>query len=144
MSGETALHEIVYISSATRPMGEADLQALLRKARENNTRLGVTGMLLYIGGGFMQLLEGPHNALRLLLERIRQDRRHANLIVILERQVSNRSFPDWSMGYRRLDEKAPELEGFLDLPHDPRTFFGSKERLGLALQLLRGFQENNF
>ena len=56
MSGEASFHEIVYVSSATRPFQEAELQDLLLKARENNARLGVTGMLLYIGGNFMQLL----------------------------------------------------------------------------------------
>lgn len=40
------LREIVYISAATRPFGEADLSALLTKAREKNERLGIAGMLL--------------------------------------------------------------------------------------------------
>ena len=143
MPGETALQEIVYVSAATRAFSDADLQELLRTARENNARPGVTGMLLYIGGNFMQLLEAPHQTLATLLEKIRNDRRHGNLTVILERDVSSRSFPDWSMGYRRLCEAAPELEGFHDLPHDPRAFFRPKQGQSLAIQLLYSFQENN-
>ena len=53
---------IVYISIATRPMGEEKLVELLQQCRENNRQRNVTGMLVYRDGAFLQLLEGGEDA----------------------------------------------------------------------------------
>ncbi len=136
-------HEIVYVSSAARPFGEADLSALLTKAREKNERLGVTGMLLYIGGNFMQLIEGPAEALDPLVDIIGRDSRHNGLTVIVRREIERRSFPDWSMGYRRLDSGDRKLEGFRELPSEPADFLRSERAQSLAAKLLHSFQTSN-
>ena len=49
----------VYVSSATRHLSEDENIGILRSAREHNEKSGVTGMLLYRDGNFMQVLEGP-------------------------------------------------------------------------------------
>ena len=49
---------LIYVSSAIKLMHDDELLLLLEKARENNSRLGITGMLLYKEGNFMQMLEG--------------------------------------------------------------------------------------
>ncbi len=61
---------LVYVSSATRPFSGEDLRALLATCRKNNAELGVTGMLLYKDGNFMQVLEGDEEAVRGLYEKI--------------------------------------------------------------------------
>ncbi len=55
---------LVYVSSATRPFSGEDLRALLETCRKDNAELGVTGMLLYKDGNFMQVLEGDEDAVR--------------------------------------------------------------------------------
>ncbi len=137
------LREIVYVSTPTRPIGDGDISALLTRAREKNERLGVTGMLLLVAGGFLQLLEGPTDVMDPLVESIRRDQRHSDLTVILQREIERRSFPDWPMGYRRLDPGDPKLKGFNDLPHRPADFVQSEKAQGLAAKLLRGFQTSH-
>ena len=50
--------QISYISSATEPLSNQDLLALLQECRENNAGRGVTGMLLYGNATFLQAPEG--------------------------------------------------------------------------------------
>jgi len=50
---------LVYVSSATELFSDTQLENLLLRSRQNNSTLGITGMLLYKDGNFMQCLEGP-------------------------------------------------------------------------------------
>ena len=56
-SQEHPLVSLSYVSSAVRKLDDHELLEVLRVARKNNERLGVTGMLLYHDGNFMQILE---------------------------------------------------------------------------------------
>ena len=51
------MFHVVYVSSSTQTFTQSDLQMLLQKARDKNTQLDLTGMLLYKDGNFMQVLE---------------------------------------------------------------------------------------
>lgn len=114
---------LVYTSSASQPFRETALEQLLTECRRNNATADVTGMLLYRSGRFIQVLEGVADAVRGLAERIRRDPRHHDMRVLLEERVSQRRFPDWTMGYRALREggdAAPEgyRDSFADLDAD--------------------------
>lgn len=109
----TPLFSLVYISASSLLMDNAELDEILAKSRQNNTQLGITGMLLYYEGAFMQVLEGNEETVRTLYARISQDARHHHLIVLLEEYIPERTFPDWSMGYHRINpDEATHLEGF--------------------------------
>jgi hypothetical protein len=112
--------EYVYTSSAVGPFTEDDLLELLGKARKNNENLGITGMLLYKDGDFMQALEGNEDRVRELSKRIAEDPRHTNFKVLLERSCTQREFPDWSMGFQNLNdissEEVPGYSTFLNSP----------------------------
>ena len=95
------LFQLMYRSTETRAMTEADLRALLKNAREKNDRLGVTGLLLYAQGRFLQVLEGPESAVRQLYDTIEADPRHAGTEVLLTNRTAERVFPDWKMGLER-------------------------------------------
>jgi hypothetical protein len=113
---------LVYVSSATEPFSTKQLYDLLAKSRENNARRGLTGILLYKDGNFMQLLEGPEQAVRDLMDAIQQDSRHQGLIVLSQTTVAERSFPEWSMGFCDLD--APEtksIPGYSEFLNSPLT-----------------------
>jgi len=96
------LFQLIYLSDLA-PGQEPALPAILATAVRRNAQDDITGMLLYSGGNIMQVLEGDEDAVRLTYERIGQDTRHRNATVILEEEITERSFPDWRMGYKHLD-----------------------------------------
>ncbi len=111
------IFSIVYASSASRELEEAELQQILKKARSNNEQSGISGLLLYANGNFLQILEGEHDTVVRLVNRIEQDTRHHGIIRLMEFNASSRSFPDWKMGYQRLsaDELASALPGYSNI-----------------------------
>jgi hypothetical protein len=119
---------LVYVSSATRPFSGEDLRVLLETCRKNNAELGVTGMLLYKDGNFMQALEGDEGAVRRLYERIAADPRHGGEITLQQGFAEGRQFSDWSMGFRDLDSPEarsdPGYSEFLNAPLTGREFSG--------------------
>ncbi|MGB0629050.1 MAG: BLUF domain-containing protein [Alphaproteobacteria bacterium] len=100
----TTLRQVVYASSATVRFTDGDLTALLDKARQNNARNGITGVLIYLDGSFIQLLEGEEPALSETFERITSDSRHAGMMKLSDRLVAERGFPEQEMGCRAISE----------------------------------------
>lgn len=109
-----SLVQLIYRSAATRELSEVELSRLLLRARVNNTALGVTGMLLYQKGSFLQVLEGNAGVVESLFDRIGKDSRHARVGVLLRREVDARQFSDWSMGFVDARRIADGLPGYLD------------------------------
>ena len=138
---DNLIFSLVYVSSATLPLSGEDLRALLAACRENNARLGVTGMLLYKDGNFMQVLEGDEEAVRGLYARIEDDPRHGGEIILHRGFVDERRFPDWSMGFRNLDSpegrRAPGYSEFLNSPLTGSEFSDNPSR---AQRLLLTFK----
>lgn len=132
---------LIYVSHATVPFGTAELDALLELSRRKNAECGVTGMLVYRDGDFLQILEGPEQAVRQTFGRIAADPRHSGAIVIDDTPVSAREFADWWMGFQRIDggNVPPGFVDFFSRSFDPAavTARGSE-----ALQFLRSFRRN--
>jgi hypothetical protein len=117
------LHQYVYVSSASRLFAEPDLQAILTASRSLNVQHAITGVLIYAEGTFFQVLEGPSAAIDATLERIRRDKRHFDVTKMMHHDVAERSFPDWSMGYRRLSRDQARQEGWFDCgPTNPQPW----------------------
>ena len=133
--------QLVYVSSAKTKFSQAELKALLDQSREKNARLGLSGILLYHDGNFMQLLEGEEKQVRSLYTRIAEDPRHGGFIILISGPVAERTFPDWTMAFRNMasaEVKAlPGYNSFMN--HDARgdTFPTNPNR---ALSLLRTFR----
>jgi AcrR family transcriptional regulator len=88
---------IVYASTASDLWPESGLQALVERARTRNSNQAITGQLLYNRRQFVQLLEGPGDAVETLFQAISRDERHHSLRLILRRDVPGRAFPGWAM-----------------------------------------------
>ena len=101
------MHKLLYVSSTKRDFPSADLEVILAKARANNSALSVTGLLLYVDGGFLQILEGEEDVLRNLYARIAQDPRHWDAKVLLNCEAQ-RNFGEWSMGFKALSNDADD------------------------------------
>jgi len=94
-----SLIHCIYASAARHALDDAARRELLRVARTNNERLGVTGMLLYVENSFFQVLEGEPEVVDELFLRIAGDPRHGNVTEIIREPITRRAFPEWSMGY---------------------------------------------
>ncbi|NOU60890.1 BLUF domain-containing protein [Marinifilum caeruleilacunae] len=110
------LIHIVYVSFSRFKLSELELDQLLAEIRPKNLANGVTGLLLYNDEIFIQVIEGEQDTINSLYDRLEKDRRHTNIVKILEEEIKQRSFPDWSMGYHKLSkEESNDLPGYTDL-----------------------------
>jgi hypothetical protein len=134
------LVRLMYVSTSNGELGDAELDAILASSVRHNTEQDVTGMLLYCGGNFMQVLEGWRAAVEETYARLSQDPRHRGLILLGTDPIGVRDFASWRMGFRRVGAAdagadpafAPIRNGRFDVP-------ALQARPGTALQLLRSF-----
>ncbi|MDO8937992.1 MAG: BLUF domain-containing protein [Methylicorpusculum sp.] len=137
------MFHLVYVSSAIKPLSKSDLLDLLIQSRENNTKKGISGMLLYKDGNFMQVLEGEESAVRSLFEVIIRDSRHRGSIVLLEEHISEPFFKDWSMGFRDLtDENLHATAGYSQFINSPLDANSFKSKPHACLDLLYLFSKS--
>ncbi|TMA79386.1 MAG: BLUF domain-containing protein [Deltaproteobacteria bacterium] len=140
---EGDLKFLVFVSSAVGLLDREVLVALLRVCRTNNARLGITGMLLYDGGNFIQMIEGPAARVDELYETIRADPRHTQITTLLEGPLETRQFETFTMGFDNPgDLSVEDRAAYSDFLHaatkPPR--FGTKPHR--ALRLLLSFRRN--
>ena len=135
-----ALIHLIYISTAKKQYESAELDSILESAVRYNGVHAVTGMLLYVGGCFMQVLEGEESSVDATFARIRNDSRHDSILLIQREAISHRSFDRWSMGFRRISpvdaDAHPAFAPFFRRNFKPSSI-GAKP--GLALELLMDF-----
>ena len=106
---------LTYLSSATQKPDADELERLLRSVRVKNEALGITGLLLYADGNYVQTLEGPGDVVDAAFGRIVADPRHRGVFVAWREEIEEREYPDWSMGFREMDaEQAASIPGFND------------------------------
>jgi hypothetical protein len=108
------LVEVVYVSAAVRPFSADELRELLRVARTNNGRVGVTGMLVYAQCSFLQVLEGRPDDVMRVFERIQHDRRHYRVLRMFSTPKPERHFGDWTMGFADASPETVATPGFND------------------------------
>lgn len=88
---------LTYQSRAVSRPSESDLKQMVARAQQRNRSLGVTGMLLYDNGRFLQTLEGPPEGLEVVWASILRDRRHSDIEILTEHMVSSRLFSNWDL-----------------------------------------------
>ena len=111
---------LIYISRATSPMATADLEAILKVSRPSNTKKEISGMLIYKDGEFMQALEGKKEDVEQLFNIIAKDKRHDEILVLSRKEIPQRCFAHWSMGFKNISADLPN--GLVD----PESFFSEK------------------
>lgn len=99
--------QLIYISSARKPLAQSELEALLATARRNNRFVGVTGLLLAGGQRFLQALEGPEKSVSYIFNKIAADDRHSGLVELGRKQVAQREFGSWEMAFEPAAAAAP-------------------------------------
>lgn len=94
-----SLFRVVYMSTAVGVLRADELDRIYLRAKSANAGAGITGLLLFYEGVFLQALEGPQAGVASLMERIRRDRRHAGLTVLESGPVAARAFEGWPMNF---------------------------------------------
>lgn len=92
------LYALIYISRPVKNFEPDELLQLAIESQRNNKPKAITGLLLYSGRFFLQVLEGDFDELNTLYARIEADDRHRDLEVLIGAPASRRLFPDWAMG----------------------------------------------
>lgn len=135
------MQSLTYMSTATTPLLTEEIASLLRKSRENNERSGLTGMLLFKEGRFMQVLEGPEQVVRARYAVISADPRHTDIKMLLDEEIELRRFPQWTMGlpaHTAADLRdAPGYDTFFETPASRRSTWNDPSRAQLLLDWFR-------
>lgn len=96
--------QISYLSKSTRPLAPGDLLALLEQCQKNNAAHGITGVLFYGNGTFLQVVEGEAEDVDRLIANIGRDPRHAEVQLLARKHVEQRDYADWTMGFEAVTD----------------------------------------
>ena len=94
-----AIFQLLYRSQSRGEISKSQVQQILDASVRNNGRRDITGLLLYNGKTFLQLLEGEESAVRRCYEKICLDSRHSGTFILAEVNSEQRIFPNWKMGF---------------------------------------------
>lgn len=132
------LVRLIYVSRFASGLNRKDLENILRVSRALNRRKGISGVLCYAPGLFLQCLEGPREAVNDLYVRIVGDRRHRQPTLLAYEDIHVRMFECWSMAYVRTEDLSPEVllkfgagRGFDPFAMTARQALGFLARIGL-------------
>lgn len=117
---DAPLRSLIYVSRADPNLTSDDLDRIHHSAVNLNALDGITGLLAYDGKYFIQYVEGVHDAVADLLDRLGRDPRHSNIDIRSDEPIDERSFPDWSMNLVRITAGRFEARDGLD-GHLPAT-----------------------
>ncbi len=107
------LYRLMYLSEAAPALDWNDFKQIMVKSEENNAKLHITGILLLSDNKFLQVLEGEVKALNGLYEKIIQDERHLNSLLLSYTPIHERHFTEWSMRGINAALLPPEQREFL-------------------------------
>ncbi len=139
-----ALIQLIYLSSLSDIKLEAGIAKILQSSIRHNKVNGITGMLLYANGNFLQVLEGETESVVETFSRICADPRHYDIVELIREPVRERHFSQWSMGFQHLSEADlrayPKYAPFFRYRADDEAI---RALPGMALDLLRQFSIDN-
>jgi hypothetical protein len=103
------LVRLMYASRAVAAVDQEELVAILKQSKTNNPKAGITGVLCFSEGTFMQVLEGGRGAVSKLYNRIAGDARHTEVTLLNYDEIAERRFAGWSMGQVNMARLNPAL-----------------------------------
>jgi hypothetical protein len=134
------MKNIVYVSTAVTLLDDNQLLDILTASRKNNAERGVTGVLLYSEGTFIQVLEGSDDDVDYILAQIEKDLRHKNMITLIDELISHKNFSDWFMGFSTPGaDKFKGILGYLQSVNELNANQGSSP----SVMMIKTFIESN-
>ncbi len=138
----TVDHSLVYFSTSFGLFDEETIASILQQSRRNNAKVGITGLLLYMNGSIIQVLEGEKEAIEALFKRISRDDRHTHVVCVLNRPVKERLFDRWSMAYETLTtSQFNEVEEIVSLSKGKES--ATQKEDSIILKTIKAFYETN-
>ncbi len=117
------------------------IENILAVAQRNNPAVGVTGALLFSGGYFCQVIEGPQTALEDLFESIQLDRRHADVTVLHFKPIGRRGFSEWAMAFAGIEDTMRfDIDGILASKDELKAQEAGRHLVTVLEQLVRQHQ----
>ncbi|MBP6717812.1 MAG: BLUF domain-containing protein [Rhodoferax sp.] len=125
------LVRLLYASRAVDTSAAA-IETILSTSRQHNPECGITGILCYGGGIFLQAIEGGRTAVSELYGHIQRDPRHSEVVLLHYEEINERRFGGWTMGQVNMSKiNASILLKYAEKPVlDPYSVSG---RVSLAL-----------
>ena len=103
------LVRLMYASRAAEPVKPETINAILKKSTVNNPSVGVTGVLCFSSDIYLQVLEGGRAQVSALYNRIAQDPRHHDVVLLSYDEIGERSFAGWAMGQVNMSRLNPAM-----------------------------------
>ncbi|RYF79798.1 MAG: BLUF domain-containing protein [Comamonadaceae bacterium] len=130
------LVRLLYASRAT-DVSPKTIDAILAQSRAHNTANGITGILCYGAGTFLQAIEGGRRAVNELYGHLLRDDRHQDVVLLHYEEILERRFGGWTMGQVNLGKlNASTLLKYSETPVlDPYAVSG-KVSLALLEELM--------
>ncbi len=97
------LAQLIYVSVRTSKCTDTEIEKILEASNRKNGDKDITGVLLYSKTKFIQVLEGDSDEILKLYDKIKEDNRHINVVLISLKPITERYFPSWQMGSKRID-----------------------------------------
>jgi hypothetical protein len=141
-ANDQGIFHLIYVSTALIPFSVQALEVLLSQSRRDNSTYGISGLLIYGGGNFMQLLEGSRPAVEALYRNIESDPRHHEVTTILTHSTRERWCADWTMAFNRHDD-GKKIDGWINLIRNSGQVLDDFTQDHLARRLMHGFIEGN-
>jgi hypothetical protein len=101
------LVRLIYASRAADGIDADTLHAIMKSSRNHNAVSGLTGVLVFTDGIFLQVLEGGRDAVSATYNRIAQDERHRDVVLLGYDEIGERHFAGWAMGQANLSRLNP-------------------------------------
>jgi hypothetical protein len=137
--------QVTYVSHVNEPLSTKQLLALLLQCRTNNAAKGITGMLVYGNGTFLQTIEGDEDVIDPLMDEIAKDGRHEDIRQLTRRPIEQRQYADWNMGFAQVtDEGLKDVEGLKDFAADDFTFDYLSGHEPVVTSLMEHFREPHY
>jgi len=125
------LSQLVYVSNRRPNCSNEEINKILASCERNNPSLHITGVLLYSNLKFIQLVEGEAKVITALYDKIKEDARHSNPMMISFGPIKEKSFPSWHMGTKSFSREKVDFK--TDITHEDKMIFNS---------MLNGEEEN--
>lgn len=93
------LVRLIYASKTVPGFNTGDIKAILTSAKKNNSKLGLTGVLFFNSGFFLQCLEGGREEVNKTYLEIVKDERHEDPVILKYQEITKRLFEKWGMGF---------------------------------------------
>lgn len=103
------LVRLLYVSRAVNKDSADLIESILESSRSHNLGNGITGVLCYGGGVFLQAIEGGRQAVNTLYNQIVTDQRHTDVVLLHYEEIEERRFGGWSMGQVNLAKLNPSI-----------------------------------